>query len=349
MPSRPKSPDVPLELWRRALDAVLAFRGLAPWGWMNDGEIAALVDARGQPWFASVLGAARQVFGLALYRGNAGLRVVKRLMAARGPEDWEELRFAQDGLTIWFGSKRELSPEERDRYATLGYRPARGARLAWPSILDHRPGWVAWPPDQDGVAWLLEALAPVCRLAEILRTYPGLYHGRGQFEFPLLSPKDLPAGPEDLEWRLWEVQPEPLPMRPVRIDDAEIAARLGHLPMGKDVSLDLDWFYSPEGVVEGGRPFYPKGIPILDTKSGTCLAMELGNATDDIAQQAADQLVKIMLQAGCVPRRVRVRRPELLAAMQPWLAGLGGSVKLVERLDNVEVFRQGLLQFMGRT
>ena len=309
MASRPKPPEVPLELWRRALEAALAFRTLAPWEWMNDSEIAAVVDAGGRPWFASVLGAAGQVYGLALYRGAAGLRVVQQLMAARGPEDWEELRFAQDGLTVWFGPKSELRKEDRERYAALGYQPVRGARLAWPSFLDHRPGFVAWPPDADDLSWMVEVIPAVRCLAEILRDHPGLFEDRGQFEFPLISLKKLFANPDGLEWRHWELGPERESAKTVQIDDPTISARLKELPVSPSASLDVDWSYHPEGVVDGGRPFYPRDLQVFEARSGACLAFELTGPADDIVERTANRLAGLMIQSGGIPLVVRVRRP----------------------------------------
>jgi hypothetical protein len=315
---------------------------------MSDSEIGVLVDAGGRPWFASVLGAAGQVYGLVLYRGGGGLRTLKFAMDAHSPTSWEELRFAQDGLTVWFGPKSELRKEERDRYAALGYQPAHGARLAWPSFLDHRPGWVPWPPEADEVAWFAEALPAVMRFAEFLREHPGLFDNRSQFEFPLIPAGDPRIDPEKLDWRLWDVGPEQRPPQTIRINDPDVEARIRALSIVPAASWDVDWFYLPDGVVDGGRPYYPRSFQVFDTRSGACLAMDVINATDNIVERAVDQLVGLMLRLGGIPQRVRLRRPEFLAVLQPWLAGLGGKVELADRLESAEEFRRGMMQFMGR-
>jgi hypothetical protein len=315
---------------------------------MDDREIAVLVDAGGQPWFASVLGAAREVYGLVLYRGEAGLRVLQRTFAARDPADWEELRYAQDGLTVWFGPKSELRKEERDRYAALDYRPARGARLAWPSFLDHRPGCVPWVPEAGDVAWLIEMFPAMVSFAELMRAHPNLSENRGQFEYPLISPKNPPSNPNDLDWRLWDAEPERHPSQAVHLNDLAIEAQIRALPVGPTASWDVDWFFLPGGVVDGGRPYYPRSFLIFETRSGVCLAMDVINATDDIVERATNQLVALMLRSGSIPQRVRVRRPEFLTVLQPWLAGLGSVVELADRLESAEEFRRGMMQFMDR-
>lgn len=315
---------------------------------MDDSEIAVFVDAGGRPWFASVLGAAAQVYGLVLYRGEAGLRLLQRTFAASDSTDWEELRYTQDGLTIWFGPKSELRKEERDRYAALDYRPARGARLAWPSFLDHRPGCVPWVPEAGDVAWLVEVFPAMASFAELVRAHPDLSENRGQFEYPLISLKNPPSNPNTLDWRLWDAGPERHPSQTVHIDDPAIVARIRALPVGPTVSWDVDWFYLPEGVVDGGRPYYPRSFQIFETRSGVCLAMDVINATDNVVKRAVNQLIGLMLRSGGIPRRVRVRRSELVAALQPWLAGLGSGVELADRLESAEEFRRGMMQFMGR-
>jgi hypothetical protein len=348
MASRPKPPEVPLDLWRHALDAALAFRALAPWESMSDSDVAAVVDPSGMPWFASVLGAAGQVYGRVLYRGEGGLRTLKLAMDADGPEDWEELRFAQDGLTVWFGPKSELSKEERNRYTALGYQRARGARLAWPSILDHRPGFVPWPPEADDVAWLAEALRAVMRFAELMRAYPTLGDDRRLFEYPLIPMNDPLPDPANLEWRLWDVVRKAPAMRTVRIDNTEIETQLRGLPVKAGMRWDIDWLFLPKGVVDGGRPYYPRSFQIFETRSGRCLAMDVINATDDIVEKAVNKLVGLMFQIGGIPQLVQMQKPELLAVLQPWLASLGASVDLVSQLKSAEEFRLGMLQFMGR-
>jgi hypothetical protein len=95
------------------------------------------------------------------------LRVLYRFIDARGPEDLEEMRYLHDGLTVWFGPKSELSQMQRDCYAALNYRPARGTRMPWPSILNHRPGYLPWAPDADEVAWLAAAIPAIMRYAEL--------------------------------------------------------------------------------------------------------------------------------------------------------------------------------------
>lgn len=345
---RPEPPEVSLDLWRRALDAALAFRALAPWEWMADSDIGALVDPGGRPWFASVLGAAGQVYGLVLYRGEGGLRILKQTMNVDGPADWEELRFAQDGLTVWFGPKSELSKEARDRYAALGYQPARGARMAWPSILDHRPGLVPWPPEADEVAWLTEALPVVMRFAELLRAHPGLADERPQFEFPLLPMAGPLPEPAKLEWRLWDVAPKEQAPRTVRFNNAEIEGQLRSMTVRKGMSWDVDWFFLPGAVVNGGRPYYPRTCQIFETGSGRCLAMDVINATDDVVERAANKLAGLVIQSGSIPELVRVQKPEFMAVLQPWLAPLGSEIELVDRLESSEAFRLGMLQFMGR-
>jgi hypothetical protein len=83
------------------------------------------------------------------------------------------------------------------------------------------------------------------------------------------------------------------------------------------LSWDVDWFFLPEGVADGGRPYYSRSFQIFETRSGRCLAMDVINATDDIVERAANQLAGLMLRSRNIPQLVRVQKPELLVGLQP--------------------------------
>lgn len=347
MSAQPKHPVVPLEVWRPAFDAILAFRALAPWEWMFDCDTCVLVDAAGVPWFATVLGMAREVRGLALYRGAQGLRTLQASMDPMA--DPTELGFRMDALTIWFGAKNELPAAQRELYGTLGHKPVRGMKWAWPAVLDHTPGYAAWGPTAEQVAWLAKALPAVMRFAALVQADPRVVANRSRGEYPT-----VPLGgaatlhAEDLEWRHWRADPEPVSGDPVRLEDESLAAGLRALPVAAGRALDLAWFFMADTIAEGDRPYHGRILVALDPETAVCLGMEVVSIHDDLAKKAAHVLAEQFRRGGVVPATIRVQDPELERRLGPLLNGIGSHVEMAGPLESVAAFREAMAAFMGR-
>ena len=106
---RPTIPQVPLPVWRDLFAAALEFRTVKPWRWLDDNNVFALIDDDGCPWFPTVLGAAGLVFGLALHRGEPGLRFL--FETSKTLEDSpQDALYVQDALMLDWGTKKSAWP-----------------------------------------------------------------------------------------------------------------------------------------------------------------------------------------------------------------------------------------------
>ena len=315
---------------------------------MFDSDICALVDPAGTPWFATVLGMSREVRGLALYRGGRGLRTLQAFLGDPDPEVLQDLTFRQDALTVWFGAKHELPAAQRESYAALGYRPARGTKWAWPCVLDHTPGYQPWGPTAGQVAWLAAAIPAVLGFAMLIRQEPRIAANRGHLEFPTVPVGAPIRSAGDLEWRHWSVQPEAPCMDPVRFADAPLATRLRALPVAAGQGIDLGWFFSPDCIAEGDRPYHGRILALLDPTTACCLAMNVIPIHDDLAGKAGELLVGQFVRGRAIPATVRVQDPELAGRLGPWLAELGCRIERAERLPSLAALRQALAVAMAR-
>lgn len=114
--------DVTIEPWEDVLDAVSIYSANAPWGAWNDSDVLSLeftVDG-GMPelFEAAVLGAAGEVFGLALYPGRGG---AARAEAAAATGDLEQIKqVATVALTL----------DEDPTWAAIAVENAIGAPFA---------------------------------------------------------------------------------------------------------------------------------------------------------------------------------------------------------------------------
>src|SRR5437667_4710891 len=71
----PNIPQVSTETWRSLLGAADNFNRLAPWEWMHDSQVIGLrYPVTNEVLLGSILGRLRSVFGLLVYRNDAGRR-----------------------------------------------------------------------------------------------------------------------------------------------------------------------------------------------------------------------------------------------------------------------------------
>lgn len=346
MPS-PTLPTVSPELWRTVLERLSEFRSIEPWNWVPDSALSAYIDAAGQPWFACVLGNGGQVFGLCLYRGAAGLRLYREVQAFGDASTVAEYRYHVDAITVWYEAKSAMERRQRELFEGLGYRPKRGDRMGWPAIRSHRPGFFPWYPDESELSVLVEVVPRLLRFAEMYRGDPDCYHERGAEDLPTLPQPNTQGTLHNLEWRTWvnppaEQSPPPVPVNP----EAPNFRRAAALPSAPEV-LELDWFFTPEPVLETGRPFFPRCLAIFRQYGGYCFGTELLRPDEDPARRAADMILDAVVQLGARPARIVTTRKDLAERLEPLASSLGAKAGTARRLASVEVFGGGLLARAG--
>ncbi len=344
--TKPNIPTIAPELWRAVLDRLIAFREAEPWKSMPDSAVTAYVDSAGQPWFACVLGNAREVFGICLYRGATGLRfhrIVQELGEFLDPTDHLH---EQDAITVWYGPKSDLTPEVRKMYQDLGFAPKRGSRLAWPDIRSHRPGYFPWHPEESELRVLLNVIPGILRFAELYRHQPDCFEEHGEWDLPTVPTAGSPVRLEDLEWRTWLTPVPPEIGLPVPVDAGSPEfQRVSALPQAEE-GIEVDWFHMPEAVVENGRPFYPRCVATFRAYGGYCFGMKLINPEDDAARVAAAMILEAIEVLGARPTEIRATKDELAIRLRPLATSLGAETKTVQHLDSVEEFRSGLEEHM---
>jgi len=338
-----------MDLWREALERACVFRKLAPWQWMDDTAISVFIDGDNAPWFACVLGGGGEVFGLVLYRGEEGLRALCGLHQAGREPDVEDARFAQSAIDVTFGPKSALDRHDLARLAALGYAPARGSRLAWPSFRRHRPGLVQWHPDEAELRVLVAALPVVCCFAECLRGSGDAYATRGAWEFPILPHNGPIDSPNALEWRHW-LPPQEKPRPVVRVNSPEAVATFRGLPRQPGLVLELDLFRLPASqCVEDGCAFYPQHLVIARGDNGVVVGMEILHMGHDGTLQLANAALSAFQRLGVRPAVLRFQRRALAEAFLPLAEQLDiPRVELAEQLSAVAEFRYGMEGFLGR-
>ncbi|MBI3886805.1 MAG: hypothetical protein HY302_13905 [Opitutae bacterium] len=346
--SAPAPPPVPLAVWRDLLAAAHEFRAARPWDFLSDRDVFALIDERQQPWFPSVLGAARQVFGVVLYRGADGLRFLfeATAIAEAAPDD---ALFAQDALMLDWGAKKALLPPDLAMLAALGHAPRPRERLAWPCLRSHRPGWYPWFLEEGEARELTAGLRATLAAAELARGHPGFFAPSEKEHdlLPTVTMREALAGPlrpAQVEWRHW--QPSPVPA-PVTVLPTPALAALAALPRAGGGGMEFDVFHAFAPVAEGARPYFPRLALMADARSGFIYATEMAPPERSWPELVTAVWIKAVRQAGARPEFIDVRRGEWLESLRPLAAALGINLRLVGGLPAIAEARASLKQFNG--
>jgi hypothetical protein len=119
--NRPTAPEVPSKVWQELYKAAANFREIAPWDWMHDVHMLGFRDARGLR-IACVLGRNRELFGLVVYRGIHGARLLLDAIEGRSGGDIDR-GLIQDSVMTSYGNKSELEKPDKDVIQKIKFRP----------------------------------------------------------------------------------------------------------------------------------------------------------------------------------------------------------------------------------
>lgn len=345
---QPKPPEVPLPVWQELLAAATEFRAAKPWTWLEDQDVFALIDGQGHPWFSSVLGAAGQVFGLALYRGEAGLRFLLET-AATLEDSPRDAAFLQDALLLDWGAKGFLSPEELAMLSTLGHRPKARERNAWPCFRSHSPGWFPWHLDEPEARALTAGTRAALACAELARNQPAFFSPceNDDTVLPTVSMLAAQTGrltAEQIEWRRWILPPPPVPA-----SLAAPASWAGLRQRAKNPScvLEFDIFHTLTPTSDGGRPYYPRLGLLADGQSGYIYAMDLAGPGRPWGEQVVGVWGKALTSLRERPECIAIRRAEWTAALQPLADALDIRLLVRDELPFIDEARASMEQHLG--
>lgn len=329
-------------LWHEVLDLAETLRQAEPWRRSAPNAVLGVRDpATGSIDWCSLVGHDGQVFGVAIYSGDAGYATLHRLHAGEVEEFDEQI--TQQAIVVSFVASAEVLPSFKSILKALG-RSYRGAH-AWPEVLRHVPTFMPVPPDEPNE---LRRLALTLRglLALTPRLAGELRGGECEIDdHALVVEPPFPPG---------TVQTRPLPhveREPVVVPahDRLAAKRAKRHDGGEPRFWFVDWF-SGLGIIDGpeaeGRPYFTAHVLVLDMQKDLLLKVDLCRIDEVPAM-----LQKLLIAAaanGC-PTDVVVRRPAVAQVLQPVAEDLGCVVH--HEPDSVAVTRhvfEQTLQFFGK-
>lgn len=287
-------------------------RNLEPWTRLSDTQVFGLrIEPGGMVYWASVLGANREVFAVNFYRGDRGFASLAFLNSSGAALEEEAINpnfvaMRLDLLQICFVSKRELTPWDR-KALKAAKRPLPQSRApVAPQLLSFAPGYLMWRPEQreaDALARLLEAAIPALRG---FMERPGSCPSYRDEQAPVWTLR--PDGSEPAF--AWESFPEPGETVIADFGTGELSeftrAALAQLPQRSQAAWEMAIEVGAGTVEEKGeRPYAPYVILICDKESGLALAFDIAQERA-VFPAALQTLEKAVREAGCRPATLEI-------------------------------------------
>ncbi|MDY0407152.1 plasmid pRiA4b ORF-3 family protein [Virgibacillus sp. 179-BFC.A HS] len=121
--------EVPIDIknhWEEVLSKAKRFHRLNPWKWMDDRHIFVVVDPiTKEKLFCSILGAEAETFGLAIYIGKDGFRILEHILDESA--DYDKIAMNQRCLLLSFEDRQDLDKADYALIKTYGI-PFRGKK-----------------------------------------------------------------------------------------------------------------------------------------------------------------------------------------------------------------------------
>ena len=315
---------------------------LQPWEFVDETQLIVVPDSRtGENWYCSVMGALGEVFALHAYRGEAGLRLFRRIQNEEITDAGEALSM-MDCLFVEFVSSSELRRQDRELLAALDHPRGRG--LATPIFRAQRPGYHPWFVNANEALTLADCIRAFLAYCASDRkkwpqdmdgVYPMVRPGKGAeapFQIDLVRPV-LPTEPA--------ASPTPLP------DEMLHALRGRDYPVRGVIELD----YAVSGAAVGKPHERPRCTAIalaVDANSGMVLAPLATAATVPPDLLLAQVFLEAVHQTGMVPCEIRIRKTLHRPTLASLTDQLGIHVRIMKRMPAAEQARRSLLDFMER-
>lgn len=305
------------------------FRELAPWSWMGDSEVfgVRLADDEIAHW-CCILGASSELFGLAVYSGDAGYETQRQIQ--NDEDDAEEALYGSDGFLVVFRAREELSPLEIARVKAAKVR-FKGPN-AWPQFERTRYGRLPRTIDLEHVARLTALIERVLLVVSARRATP-----------------DLLAVDSGGALAVWSVageivreapKPPPPPSFPA-VDEVAVE-RLRRTVKRSPAVCEYDVYPTEARVDDGaGGVFIPAVHALVDAESGVAHCCDL-EPPERRHAMAVKRLLAAFESSGSIPAQVRVSRAWVRAAIKPTLDALEVRVAFGDELPALDEFRAAM-------
>lgn len=331
--------------WKELHQAAIAFQQAAPWEWMANEDIFAVVNPiDAQTGYCSILGNGGEEFGLGIFLGDAGLR---RLIALIEEQEDDEASAAimTPGLVFLLANRSELDEEDRKIIHSLGLS-FRGQN-AWPLFRSQRPGYAPWFLERDEVIYLTATLRQALEIAGKVKA------GSLDLRQNLMRGKIITCYSTENGWReRWHTLrlgslADVSKGEPLGAADEATLFLLSKRIKERSGSWEFDIFVTPARIgPTGSRPYHPLCFMAVDREYGLVVQMNMAQPWLN-ASQKRKEVIHLLEKSETLPEEIRVRSQSTRALLEPIAHALGMRLR-VSRLRLLEDAKASLYEYLSR-
>jgi hypothetical protein len=307
--------------------------GLIPWQMLDESELIIARDSQsGELWYCSVMGSLGEVYSMHAYRGEEGLRLLRKIEAEEIADPGEVLT-SMDCLYVEFVPRLEVRRQDRDLLAALGHPRVRNG--VSPIFRAIRSGFHPWFVNANEARTLAECIRAVIVVCTAIanRTEVKFWDGTGVY--PLVTRMEGPEPRYNVDLVKPVLTPEP-PATPVKLPE-EVLRELRGRDYAIRGAMELEYIFS--------------GAAVGKTNARASCAAIAPEATDStVAPEVA--LARVFLDAvqstGVFPHEVRVRSQKHKASLAALMESFGVNIRVMNRLPAAEQACSHLLGFLER-
>lgn len=337
-----------LEEWKRLYEAAIQFRELAPWNWLFEDQMFAVVNPEdGEVGYCSVMGASGEFLAMAVYPGEEGLLSYERMKRQRAstvdagrsaPAD-PDVYLDQKTLMASFEASEDVDKRDRQVFKELGLR-FRG-RQAWPVLRSYEPGCVRWFLTAKQCRFLTHALEQAMVVVQRVKENPDHLEERPGCILTRTTGNGGHAGEWIDQWPAWPYLEDELDAESVypyvEVDEMRLKRVMR---AGKSSGAwEVDISYAPFSIHEGERPYFPRLMLCVHHGSGLILSAHPAERGAEAAE-FVEQFVRAMEQHKMYPEQIVVRRQSVGQLLMLTTHIIGADLLEADFLPGIEMARK---------
>jgi len=330
--------------WQELYEAAIAFQQVAPWEWMANEDIFAVVSPiNAETGYCSILGNGGEEFGLSIFLGDVGLRRLVALIEEQEDDD-ATAAIMTPGLVFLLANRGELDEEDRKIINSLGLS-FRG-KNAWPLFRSQRPGYAPWFLERDEVIYLTATLRQALEIAGRVKD------GSLDLRQNLARGKIITRYQTENGWQeRWDI------LRLGYLDDFDRSEPLGAADEAalfllskrtkeRSSSWELDIFVAPPRIgPAGSRPYHPLCFMAVERESGLVVQMNMTPPWLN-ASEKQKEVICLLEKSETLPEEIRVGSQGKRALLEPIARALGMRLR-VSRLRLLEDAKASLYEYLS--
>jgi hypothetical protein len=337
-----QDPQPSLQEWHTLYRAAIDFWQIQPWGWVNDTDLFGVKNPEdNEIGYCCVVGALGEFLGVVVYLGTEGLESYLRIQKSESPE--EGVLGTANCLVASFEDRKSLQKPDHEVIKRLGLK-FRGAK-SWPLFRSYEPGYYPWYLNPPQVRFLAHALQQAADVSLRLKLNRNLLTNSEKVRYLVRVPEQNGS---DLHWNDEWLSPASLEKAKYEapIPDEIRLQRIKKRGLRPAGIWELDFFQFPAPIQEGGRPFFPLCLLIVDQASGFVFETHL-ESKDHHRPEFQNHMLSVIEKNAYLPQEIWVKREEVFQLFEVLASRLGLKIKQVKKLNQLEYAKKSMNSYFS--